>query len=179
MSKTYGLLIFATLAVSVPACSSARILSHYASHIGARGGTRTGPHAGVDFGGEPGAPVLAAADGTVYYTDTKGPGCGIGVLISHPEFNRWKVYCHLSEISVELGQPVQRGEMIGRMGMSGNSYLVLHVHMELCTSPCFWGHSDGNLAGTEDPWRISDGCFDPNKTYPRDHLVLTHPIQCK
>jgi murein DD-endopeptidase MepM/ murein hydrolase activator NlpD len=131
----------------------------------------------VDFGGQRGAPVLAAADGVVSRIINWPQGCGHGVVIEHPGFKRWTAYCHMQGLNVVEGQQVNRGEQIGLLGMSGNAVNVPHVHMELCTSACA-SHVDGDLSATADPLRIADGCFAPGKAYPRDRLVLTFPVTC-
>src|ERR1700752_4807010 len=69
------------------------ILSPYRSRLGANARPRRLPHAGVDFAAPVGTPVLAAADGIVSLLIDYEPGCGIGVVLSHPRFKRWTVYC--------------------------------------------------------------------------------------
>jgi len=153
------------------------VLSTYRSYNGADNRPRLSRHAGVDFGGQLGAPILAAADGVVSRIIDWPPGCGHGVVIEHPGFNRWTAYCHIQSLTVGQGQRVSRGEQIGQVGMSGNAVNIPHVHMELCTVACA-SHADGDLSGTADPLSIADGCFAPNKAYPRDRLVLTFPVTC-
>jgi murein DD-endopeptidase MepM/ murein hydrolase activator NlpD len=153
------------------------ILSTYRSKTGVNRRPRLFRHAGVDFGGALGAPVLAAADGIVNKVIAYPPGCGTGVVIAHPAFNRYTVYCHMQRSLVRVGQSVARGETIGFIGTSGNAFGVPHVHHELCTSACS-SHVDGDLRGTRDPLSIADGCFDARRIYPRDRLVLTFPVQC-
>jgi murein DD-endopeptidase MepM/ murein hydrolase activator NlpD len=178
-----GLLLAAVL-VAPPASSQTSagtgevvILSTYRSHNGANNRPRLRRHAGVDFGGRLGAPVLASAEGVVTRIIDWSPGCGHGVVIEHSGFTRWTAYCHMQRLTVGQGQRVNRGEQIGQIGMSGNAVRIPHVHMELCTSACA-SHADGNLSGTADPLAIADGCFAPNKAYPRDRLVLTFPVTC-
>jgi murein DD-endopeptidase MepM/ murein hydrolase activator NlpD len=153
------------------------ILSTYRSYNGANNRPRLRRHAGVDFGGQLGAPVLASADGVVSRILNWPPGCGNGVVIEHPGFKRWTAYCHMQSLTVSQGQRVSRAEQIGLVGMSGKAVNIPHVHMELCTVACA-SHADGDLSGTADPLAIADGCFAPDKTYPRDHLVLTFPVTC-
>ena len=159
------------------ATDEAVILSTYRSYNGANSRPRRRRHAGVDFGGQPGAPVLAAADGVVSRIINWPPGCGHGVVIEHAGFKRWTAYCHMQGLTVVEGQRVNRGEQIGLLGMSGNAVNIPHVHMELCTSACA-SHVDGDLSATADPLGIADGCFAPGKAYPRDRLVLTFPVAC-
>lgn len=169
------------LLLLVSACGGPQILSKYQSKHGVNRGPREGgPHAGVDFGGRHGAPIFAAADGQVLSVTEAPTGCGIGVLLGHPNFGRYTVYCHLKKVLVSEGQKIQRGEVIGKMGFTGDAYGVNHVHLELCTHEynCYRGHRDGDLWGTEDPLAIMVGCFEPNKSYPTERLVLTYPVEC-
>jgi len=153
------------------------ILSNYRSYNGANNLPRRRPHAGVDFGSWPGAPVLAAADGIVSRIIDSPSGCGHGVVIEHPGFERWTAYCHLQSITLRQGQTVDRGEQIGLVGKSGSADNIPHVHMELCTSACA-SHFDGDLSGTTDPLAVAEGCYDPQRSYPRDRLALTFPVTC-
>ena len=179
-----GLVLAATLApppasAQTPAATDeVVILSRYRSYTGANNLPRLQRHAGVDFGGQLGAPVLAAGDGVVSRIINWPPGCGNGVVIEHPDFKRWTVYCHMQSVNVGQGQAVSRGEQIGLVGTSGNAVNIPHVHMELCTVACA-SHVDGNLSGTADPLADAAGCFDPGRTYPRDRLVLTFPVTCR
>jgi murein DD-endopeptidase MepM/ murein hydrolase activator NlpD len=154
------------------------ILSPYRSRLGANARPRRLPHAGVDFAAPVGTPVLAAADGIVSLLIDYEPGCGIGVVLSHPRFKRWTVYCHLTRAMVTTGQAVARGERIGISGASGNAAGVPHVHLELCTTACA-SHRDGDLRDTEDPLGAVAGCHDPQRAYPADRLTLTLPIECR
>ncbi|HET7877045.1 MAG TPA: M23 family metallopeptidase [Methylomirabilota bacterium] len=154
------------------------ILSPYKSRMGANRLPRRELHAGVDFAGNMGAPVLAAADGTVQLVMTYATGCGIGVVIAHPSFDRYTAYCHMQLAVVSVGERVRRGHTIGYIGVTGNAVNVPHVHLELCTSPCA-SHRDGDLGGTADPLSFAAGCYDPSQAYPTDRLVLTFPVQCQ
>ncbi len=153
------------------------ILSAYGSKMGANNRPRLQRHAGVDFGGKRGSPILAAADGVVSRLIDYELGCGTGVVLAHLAFKRYTVYCHMQQALVRVGQGISRGQTIGLIGTSGNAFGVPHVHFELCTSACA-SHADGNLGGTRNPLSVADGCFDPHKAYPSDRLVLTFPVQC-
>lgn len=154
------------------------VLSPYRSRLGANARPRLLPHAGVDFAAPVGTPVLAAADGVVSMLIDYEPGCGIGVVLSHPRFKRWTAYCHLTRALVTTGQAVARGERIGLSGASGNSAGVPHVHLELCTRACA-SHRDGDLRGTQDPLAAAVGCHDPQRVYPAGRFTLTLPIECR
>jgi murein DD-endopeptidase MepM/ murein hydrolase activator NlpD len=153
------------------------VLSPYRSRVGANARPRLLPHAGVDFAAPVGTPVLAAADGVVSVLIDYEPGCGIGVVLSHPRFKRWTAYCHLARAAVTVGQAVARGERIGFSGASGNAAGVPHLHLELCTTACV-SHRDGDLRNTLDPLDAVVGCHDPDRAYPADRLALTLPLAC-
>ncbi len=157
--------------------SDVAVLSTYNSRDGANKLQRLLPHAGVDFGGPLGSPVIAAADGVVADLIDWPPGCGRGIILLHGEFKRYTAYCHLQDVLVRMGEEVARGRIIGRMGMSGNAVGISHVHFELCTSACR-SHADGDLGGTADPLKVAAGCFDPQKAYPLGRLALTYPVPC-
>lgn len=185
MSKTAASWLV-VLALTLSGCAGVYIPSTYASYSGANNLPRERPHAGVDFAAAYSSPALAAADGKVllvtdrFYSSVlqRLKGCGYSVLIAHDQFARYTVYCHLKEVLVEPGDTVKRGDVIGLVGTTGNSGNVPHVHLELCVSMCPSGHADGDLKNTEDPLARADGCFDPNKQYPTDRLVLTYPVKC-
>jgi murein DD-endopeptidase MepM/ murein hydrolase activator NlpD len=154
------------------------ILSPYRSRLGANARPRLLPHAGVDFAAPVGTPVLAAADGVVSLLIDYEPGCGVGVVLSHPRFKRWTAYRHVTRAVVATGQAVARGERIGFSGASGNAAGVPHVHLELCTTACA-SHRDGDLRDTQDPLGAAVGCHDPQGVYPGDRFTLTLPIECR
>ena len=177
-----GLAVAVLLAASAVAAAEQAadvvILSPYRSRVGANTRPRLLPHAGVDFAAPVGTPVLAAADGVVSMLIDYEPGCGVGVVLSHPRFKRWTAYCHLTHPVVTTGQAVARGARIGLSGASGNSAGVPHVHLELCTTACA-SHRDGDLRGTEDPLGAVVGCHDPQRAYPADRFILTLPLECR
>src|SRR5437879_13717729 len=126
-------LLSAPLAAVAQNVGAPVILSPYRSLHGADNRPRRLPHAGVDFGGPVGAPVLAAADGTVSRIIEWPMGCGLGVLLEHRRFKRWTAYCHLRGVTVQKGQSVRRGEQIGMVGTRGGDFTVTQVHIEVCT----------------------------------------------
>jgi murein DD-endopeptidase MepM/ murein hydrolase activator NlpD len=85
-------------------------------------------HAGIDIGAGYGAPVRAAAAGTVV---TAGwiSGYGRAVIVDHGG-GLATLYGHLSRTSVNVGQRVGRGVTIGAVGSSGNS-TGPHLHFEV------------------------------------------------
>ncbi len=97
-------------------------------------GVRTDPftrsaamHTGLDFHSEIGAPVRVTANGTV---TTAGWSGGYGKVVDVDHGNGYLTrYGHLSAIDVKVGQTVQTGQTIGRVGSTGRS-TGPHLHYE-------------------------------------------------
>jgi murein DD-endopeptidase MepM/ murein hydrolase activator NlpD len=85
-------------------------------------------HAGLDFKGPVGTPILAAAEGKVVLAGFNG-GYGKTVEIRHANGLVTR-YAHLSGLNVRRGQMVDRGVQIGRMGSTGRS-TGSHLHFEV------------------------------------------------
>jgi len=85
-------------------------------------------HAGLDFRGPSGAPILAAAAGTVSFTGIK-QGYGNCVEISHGNGLLTR-YAHMSRIEVRVGETVGPGKVIGGIGSTGRS-TGPHLHFEV------------------------------------------------
>ncbi len=85
-------------------------------------------HEGQDMAGDYGAPIYATADGVVTYAGWEN-GYGRLIKIQH-EFGIETRYGHLSQIRVNVGQRVSRGDKIGDMGNSGRS-TGTHLHYEI------------------------------------------------
>lgn len=85
-------------------------------------------HEGQDLAGAYGSPILATAEGVVTFAGWES-GYGRLVKIRH-EFGIETRYAHLSQILVDVGDRVSRGERIGDMGNSGRS-TGTHLHYEI------------------------------------------------
>ncbi|MFV0644816.1 MAG: M23 family metallopeptidase [Sphingomonadaceae bacterium] len=85
-------------------------------------------HSGLDFRGPMGAPVYAAADGTVSFAGRKS-GYGKVIEISHGNGLMTR-YAHLSRFSVTEGQKIPAGSVIGGIGSTGRS-TGPHLHFEV------------------------------------------------
>ena len=85
-------------------------------------------HAGLDFRGPIGAPIYAAAAGTVSYAGVRA-GYGNCVEVSHGNGLLTR-YAHMSRIESHVGQAVKPGEVIGRIGSTGRS-TGPHLHFEV------------------------------------------------
>jgi murein DD-endopeptidase MepM/ murein hydrolase activator NlpD len=85
-------------------------------------------HRGVDISCSYGDPIVAPADGVVTYSEfMSGYGRTIEIDHGHGVSTR---YGHLSAFAVVDGQKVQRGTVIGYVGMSGRS-TGPHLHYEV------------------------------------------------
>ena len=94
-------------------------------------------HEGIDLPAKTGDPVYATGNGIVQSTDIgfRSRGYGRQILIDHG-FGYKTRYAHLSQIDVEPGQRVTRGEQIGRVGNTGGS-VGSHLHYEVI----YMGHT--------------------------------------
>ncbi|MGB4778668.1 M23 family metallopeptidase [Microbacterium sp.] len=98
-----------------------------------------GIHRGVDFNPPSGTPVYAAAGGTcVTYN---GTWQGTYVAIAHS--SGWRtLYAHLSSASFRPGDSVAAGQMIGRVGNTGNPTTGPHLHFEMWAGSTRDSHID-------------------------------------
>ncbi|MCL6634866.1 MAG: M23 family metallopeptidase [Peptococcaceae bacterium] len=85
-------------------------------------------HEGIDIGASYGSSVTASAGGTVTGAGWEG-GYGKTVEISHGGGLVTR-YAHLSSINVSVGQRVERGQLIGLVGATGNT-TGPHLHFEV------------------------------------------------
>ena len=85
-------------------------------------------HSGLDFKGPTGAPIYAAAKGTVSYVGWKS-GYGKTVEISHGNGLMTR-YAHMSRFKTVEGQTVAAGAPIGAIGSTGRS-TGPHLHFEV------------------------------------------------
>ncbi|MEC9022376.1 MAG: M23 family metallopeptidase [Pseudomonadota bacterium] len=97
-------------------------------------GVPRSPHYGLDIAAPEGTPVLAASSGVISLAHENMFFTGKTILIDHG-FGVSTIYVHLSEISVEVGQNVERGQLVGRVGMTGRA-TGPHLH---------WGLSWGQV----------------------------------
>ena len=82
-------------------------------------GNRVRPHRGTDFAARIGTPIIATASGTVTASTRRG-GNGKYVKIKHNNTYSTQ-YLHMSEQAVKKGQYVKQGDVIGYVGMTGNT----------------------------------------------------------
>ena len=82
-------------------------------------GNRVRPHRGTDFAAPIGTPILSTANGTVTdvsYTRANGRY----VKVKHNNTYTTQ-YLHMQKASVKVGQFVEQGDVIGYVGMTGNT----------------------------------------------------------
>ena len=86
-------------------------------------------HGGLDLISQQGEAVKAAADGVVKEVVHSTMGLGNVVSIEHADGYLTR-YAHLENTRVVKGQKVTRGQVVGQVGMSGNSFAP-HLHYEV------------------------------------------------
>lgn len=95
------------------------------SSFGPRWGTT---HAGIDIGASRGTSIFASDGGTVELARWYG-GYGYAIIINHG--NGYKtLYGHCSQLIAKAGQKVSKGQLIARVGSTGNS-TGPHLHFEV------------------------------------------------
>ena len=82
-------------------------------------GYKVRPHKGTDFAAPVGTPIRATANGTVTESTRRG-GNGNYVKIRHNATYETQ-YLHMSRRKAKVGQFVKQGDVIGLVGMTGNT----------------------------------------------------------
>ncbi|MDX2301274.1 MAG: peptidoglycan DD-metalloendopeptidase family protein [Microscillaceae bacterium] len=85
-------------------------------------------HPGIDFAAPYGTPIYATADGVVSKSLYES-GYGNHIVIDHG-YGYKTLYGHMSEMAVQKGEKVKRGQLIGYVGSTGFS-TAPHVHYEV------------------------------------------------
>lgn len=95
------------------------------SYFGPRWGAH---HDGIDVGAPGGAPIVTAKTGTVVLA---GPAGNFGncVAVEH-DSGEIVYYAHMSAVACSVGQRVNKNQLIGYVGTTGNS-TGNHLHMEV------------------------------------------------
>ena len=91
-----------------------------------RGGHR---HKGIDIRGMLGEPVRAAHGGRIVYSGSTLRGYGKTVIIDHGN-GLQSLYAHNSTLLVAEGERVARGQVVARVGRTGNA-TTEHCHFEV------------------------------------------------
>ncbi len=99
------------------------------SRFGSNDSVRSHSHSGLDISAPRGTPIKAAAAGTVTFSGNAGDGYGYYVVIAHGNGVQ-TVYAHCSQVIAKKGQQVSQGEVIAKVGSTGNS-TGNHLHLEV------------------------------------------------
>ena len=116
--------------VAIPSGQPAHVLM-LSSSYGYRHDPFTGAsamHAGLDFPGPLGTPILAAAPGKVAFVGRRS-GYGNVVEVDHGQGIMTR-YAHLSDFNTSVGARVAAGQQIAKMGSTGRS-TGSHLHFEV------------------------------------------------
>ncbi|MFE1323715.1 M23 family metallopeptidase [Streptomyces sp. NPDC058741] len=98
----------------------------------------SGYHTGLDFAAPTGTPIKAVHTGTITEAGWSGSYGYKTVLTLDDGTEIW--YAHQSSIGVSVGQKVSTGDVIGRVGATGN-VTGAHLHLEV--------HSGGSATGLD------------------------------
>ena len=169
-----------------PLGSAARNESRHLRNISSWFGTRSGTfHLGIDItdpagpGRIHGTPILAVADGVVI-DRTLDRNSGQGYHISFrsnlrdPVTGHNLIFTHMhmrDTPTLRINDTVRRGDVIGRVGNTGNVTSSGHLHFEVSNSGTTWG-PDGN-AGTDvrRRWYRVQYRVNPRFFYPADAFI--------
>ena len=110
-----------------PCPASSRITSGFGGRSSPTEGASTN-HKGIDIGASTGSNILAAASGTVTIS-TYSASAGNYVMISHGG-GVSTVYMHCSSRLVSVGDKVNQGDVIAKVGSTGYS-TGPHLHFEI------------------------------------------------
>src|SRR3989344_2279536 len=126
-------------------------------------------HNGLDIAAPAGTTIYAAGDGIVSATGRGAAAYGNWVLIKHSlakdgeVFRIYTLYAHLRAISVNPGQPVMAGDVVGYEGNTGNTTRLLygpergyHVHFTIFDEEGF-GIKEGAYQQAYGPYQIPYG----------------------
>lgn len=110
-----------------PSASSTRVTSYY-GYREKPNANATSIHRGIDIGAASSTDVLAADSGTVIVAGS-GRSYGNYIVIDHGN-GYTTLYAHNSRLCVGVGDSVTRGQVIAKVGSTGNS-TGPHIHFEI------------------------------------------------
>lgn len=103
---------------------------------------------GTDYPGPVGMVVWAVKSGTVTVADGNPGGAGGRTVHINFDDGSGADYLHMSAVSVAVGQHVNQGDVIGRVGGSGygsNTYYGAHIHISYRNNHSQNYSNNGNL----------------------------------
>jgi len=115
-------------------------VSSFSKYLYSKGVYKSPSHNGIDIQASIGTPIAAANDGTVIAVGNQDKYCykaayGKFIVIRHDNYLT-TLYAHLSLQSVNVGDIVKRGEIIGYTGNTGYT-TGPHLHFTVYFSPTF------------------------------------------
>ena len=101
-------------------------------------------HSGIDLSAQPGTPVQAIGEGVVVLAQEQG-SYGNLVIVNHTSGMQSR-YAHLEDIKVSVGEEVNKGDLVGTVGSTGEPTLKKpHLHFEIRSSSSLgWVAKDPN-----------------------------------
>lgn len=116
-------------------------LNYVTCEFGRKGGWIAGYHTGIDYRAPTGTPIHCTRVGAVVY---RGWSNSYGNYVIVQSWHHYRYirhyYCHLSKISVNIGDKLKAGDVIGLAGDTGNA-TGPHLHYEERVSPyTYWNH---------------------------------------
>ncbi|MFJ6000758.1 M23 family metallopeptidase [Arthrobacter sp. NPDC092385] len=105
------------------------VASTFGYRVNPLGGYGSELHTGQDYASACGTPIRAADAGTVVDSGWHAYGGGQRIVIDHGDGLK-TTYNHMSALGVVVGATVNRGDVIGAVGSTGNS-TGCHLHFEV------------------------------------------------
>ena len=105
------------------------LASTFGYRVDPMGGSGSELHTGLDYASACATPVNAADAGTVVDSGWHAHGGGQRIVIDHGDGLK-TTYNHLGVLEVPAGTAVQRGQLLGAVGSTGNS-TGCHLHFEV------------------------------------------------
>lgn len=128
-------------------------------------------HTGIDYGCPTGTPILASADGIVYFAGWDRYGYGNCVIILHPDYQA-TLYAHLEKVLVREQEKVKQGQIIGLSDSTGNS-TGPHLHFE---ARKYWNLPSSHFNPMNLPMMsVDDTIPDTEPVIPTPTPEPTHP----
>ncbi len=107
---------------------SAPVTSPFGARRSINGGPARTAHSGVDYGAATGTPVRAGATGRVALAEALTIR-GNAIYLDHG-LGVYSGYLHLAQLQARVGEPVERGQVIGLVGATGFANGP-HLHWEV------------------------------------------------
>ena len=115
-----------------------RAISRQTTAFKKKGNWKLGYHTGVDRVCDTDRILVACTDGMITRVNSCGASYG-NHIVFRTDDNRSILYAHMADKpAVKVGDRIKSGQILGRMGNTGNSYGA-HLHIEVQSSKT-WGY---------------------------------------